>query len=72
MNIIKKIFHVRYFGSMIGFYLGIKGYNRATRIVTRAGGQISFSTGFANLIPSFNSRVNKGADLSVCLLREPH
>ena len=31
MNIFKKILHLPYIGPMIGFYLGIKGYNRAER-----------------------------------------
>jgi hypothetical protein len=63
MNTIKKILHVPYFGPMIGFYMGVKGYNRAKRTVTRANGSLSLSDRFWNMIPSFNSRVNKGADL---------
>lgn len=48
---------------MIGFYLGIKGYNRAERTVTRASGSLSLSDRFWNMVPSFNSRVNIGGDL---------
>lgn len=63
MNIFKKILHLPYIGPMIGFYLGIKGYNRVRTIVSNPNGKVSLFRQFWNMVPSFNSRVNKGADL---------
>ena len=63
MNTLKKALHIPYVGPAIGFYLGIKGYNRVKARVQRSSGSLSLSDRFLNLMPSFNSRVNKGADL---------
>jgi len=61
---IKKILHLPYIGPAIGFYAGVKGYNRVkANIIRPAGQRLTFRDLFLNLIPSFNSRVNKGADL---------
>lgn len=60
---IKKILHIPYIGPAIGFYAGIKGYNRVKVKIIRANRRLSLRDMFLNLMPAFNSRVNKGADL---------
>lgn len=59
--LLKKFLHTK-LGSKVGFYLGLKGFNRLSVVITRANGQKEF-LGF-----SYNSRVNKGADLIASLI----
>ena len=61
-TMLKKILHIKYIGPAIGFYLGIKGYNRCKATVSRSGG-LTLRDRFLNLVPSFNSRLNIGGDL---------
>lgn len=61
-NIIKSFLHTR-IGAKIGFYLRIKGFNRVGVVVTSA------LTGKKKFLGySYNSRTNKGADLTASLL----
>lgn len=62
-KIIHSILHLPYIGPMIGFYFGVKGYNRVKVCIVRANRKFSIRDAFTNLMPAFNSRVNKGADL---------
>ncbi len=62
-KLIQKILHTPYFGPMIGFYLGIKGFNRVKANIVRINGNLSMFDRFLNMMPSFNSRVNIGGDL---------
>jgi hypothetical protein len=62
-KIIHKILHLPYIGPAIGFYFGVKGYNRVKANILRVDGYFSLKDRIFNLIPSFNSRVNIGGDL---------
>ena len=58
------ILHLPYVGPAIGFYFGVKGYNRIkAKIIRPVGQHLTIRDLFLNTMPSFNSRVNKGADL---------
>jgi hypothetical protein len=59
---LKKLLHTKW-GAKLGFLLGIKGFNRVGVIHTS-----SFSGKVRNLGFSYNSRVNKGADLIASLI----
>ena len=58
---IKKFLHTK-LGAYMGFYLGISGFNRIEAKITRANGKKE------QMSPTFNSRVNKGGDLTGSLL----
>lgn len=60
-HLIKRFLHTK-LGMRVGFYLHVKGFNRVGAIIIRADGTKEF-LGF-----SYNSRVNKGADLTGSLL----
>lgn len=60
-RMIKKFLHTQ-LGARIGYTLGISGFNRIEVEVRDANGNLK------SLIPSFNSRVNKGGDLAASLL----
>jgi hypothetical protein len=63
-KIIHFILHLPYVGPAIGFYFGVKGYNRIkAKIIRPVGQHLTIRDLFLNVMPSFNSRVNKGADL---------
>lgn len=59
-RIIKRFLHTR-IGARIGFMLGLSGYNTIVATIKRANGKIE-------VIRSFNSRVDKGADLCASLM----
>lgn len=60
-RIIKKILHTK-IGAWIGFISGIAGFNRIDSHIIRANGTME------KLAPTYNARVNKGADLCASLL----
>lgn len=60
-NITKWLLHTK-IGAIVGFYLGVRGYNRLQVKVIRANGSTR------TLFPSFNSRVDVGAKLCAYLL----
>ena len=57
---IKSVLHTK-LGARIGFFFGISGFNSIEAIITRANGK-------REVIRSYNSRVNKGADLIASLI----
>lgn len=60
-RIIKKFLHTK-LGAKIGFALGISGFNQIRAVITRKNGFVE------PVIASYNSRVNKGADLIASLI----
>ena len=60
-QIIKKFLHTK-LGARIGYALGISGFNRIEAQITRKNGFVE------PLSASYNSRVNKGADLIASLI----
>lgn len=61
MLLFKRFLHTK-IGGRIGFLLGLKGFNQVSAVITRANGKKKF------LGYSYNSRVNKGADLVASLI----
>lgn len=57
---LKKFLHTK-LGARVGFALGISGFNSIEAIIVRANGKVEKSR-------TFNSRVDKGADLTASLL----
>lgn len=61
MVLFKKFLHTK-IGGRIGYLLGLRGFNMVKAVITRANGKKKF------LGYSYNSRVNKGADLIASLI----
>jgi len=59
-RLVKKFLHTK-LGARIGFIIGLSGYNTIVATIKRANGKIE-------VIRSFNSRVDKGADLCASLM----
>ena len=58
---VKKILHTK-IGAWVGYLAGLSGFNRIDTYIIRANGKIE------RLSPTYNARVNKGADLCASLL----
>ena len=59
-RLVKRFLHTK-LGCRVGFMLGLSGYNTIVATIKRANGKIE-------VIKSFNSRVDKGADLCASLM----
>jgi len=59
-RLVKRFLHTK-LGARIGFMLGLSGYNTIVATIKRANGKIE-------VIRSYNSRVDKGADLCASLM----
>ena len=60
-SLFKAFLHSRV-GSLMGYHLGIRGYNRVSAVIKRATGHVE------DVGASYNSRVNVGAALTASLM----